>query len=117
MKKGKAMPAASGHTCKAEYGAVIYLRGIEEERLDEAERRCREYAGRFGWQVLESIRDSSPCTTPGQILARVCRPGAQILLTDTPDMIAPGQPAQHDLTMAIEGAGYIVHPITTPARP
>jgi len=111
------MPAAGSQSRKVEYGAVIYLRGIEQKQLDDAERRCREYAGRFGWHVLESIRDISPCTTPGQILARVRRPGAQILLTDTPDMIAPGQPAQRDLTMALEGAGYIVHPITTPARP
>jgi hypothetical protein len=117
MKKGKAMPAASGHTRKTEYGAVIYLRGIEEERLDEAERRCREYAGRFGWHVLESIRDNAPSTTPGQILAKVCRPGAQILLTDTPEMFSPDLPAQRDLIMAIEGTGYIVHPIGTPSRP
>jgi hypothetical protein len=116
MKKGKTMPAASGHTRKAEYGAVIYLCGIEEERLDEAERRCREYAGRFGWHVLESIRDNTPSTTPGQILAKVSRPGAQILLTDTPDMISPDQAARHDLIMAIEGAGCLVHPITTPRR-
>ena len=107
------MPQAGAPAVKTQYHAVIYLRGTEEEQLDDAERRCRDYAARFGWQVLESIRDSDPCTTPSQILARVCRPGAHILLTDTPDMIAPDQPAQCDLTMAIEGAGYIVHPITT----
>jgi hypothetical protein len=111
------MPAVGSQTRKAEYSAVIYLRGSEQKQLHDAERRCREYAGRFGWHVVESIRDSNPCTTPDQILARVCRPGAHILLTDTPDMIAPDQPAQHDLTMAIEEAGYIVHPITTPPRP
>jgi len=111
------MPQAGAPAVKTKYHAVIYLRGTEEEQLDDAERRCRDYAARFGWQVLESIRDSNPCTTPGQILARVCRPGAHILLTDTPDMIAPDQPAQHDLTMAIEGAGYIVHPVSTPRRP
>jgi hypothetical protein len=117
MKKGKAMPTASGHARKAEYGAVIYLRGIEEERLDDAELRCREYAGRFGWHVLESIRDNTPSTTPGQLLAKVSRPGAQILLTDTPDMISPDQGMRHELIMAIEGSGCIVHPITTPPRP
>jgi hypothetical protein len=111
------MPAADSESRKAEYGAVIYLRGMEQKQLDDAERRCREYASRFGWHVLESIRDTSLCTTPGQILAKVCRPGAHILLTDTPDMISPDQPAQHDLTMAIEGTGYIVHPISTPPRP
>jgi hypothetical protein len=111
------MPHAGAQAVTTKYQAIIYLRGTQDKQLDDAERRCRHYASRFGWHVLETIRDSSPCTTPGQILARVCRPGAQILLTDTPDMIAPDQPAQHDLTMAIEGTGYIVHPITTPPRP
>jgi hypothetical protein len=102
---------------KTTYHAVIYLRGTQDRQLDDAERRCREYASRFGWHVLESIRDNCPSATPGQILARVCRPGAQILLTDTPDMISPDQPTQRDLIMAIEGTGYIVHPISTPSRP
>jgi hypothetical protein len=111
------MPDAGAQAVKTKYQAVIYLRGTEGKQLDDAERRCRDYASRFGWHVLESIRDNGPGTTPGQILAKVCRPGAQILLTDTPDMISPDQPTQRDLIMAIEGTGYIVHPISTPSRP
>ena len=111
------MPHADAPAVKTKYHAVIYLRGTAEEQLDDAERRCRDYAARFGWQVLESIRDTGARTTPSQILARVCRPGAQILLTDTPDMIAPDQPTRDDLITAIEGTGYIVHPVTTPSRP
>lgn len=111
------MPTASGQTRKAEYGAVIYLRGTQDTQLDDAERRCRDYAGRFGWHVLESIRDSAASTSPSQLLAKVTLPGAHILLTDTPDMISPDQGTRHDLIMAIEGAGCIVHPITTPLRP
>jgi hypothetical protein len=111
------MPQAGAPAVKATYHAVIYLRGTEEEQLDAAERRCRDYAARFGWQVLDSIRDTGARTTPGQILAKVCRPGAQILLTDTPDMIAPDQDTRDDLIMTIEGTGYIVHPVSTPPRP
>jgi hypothetical protein len=65
------MLAAGSQSRKAEYGAVIYLRGIEQKQLDDAERRCREYAGRFGWPVLESIRDTSASATPGQLIAKV----------------------------------------------
>jgi hypothetical protein len=111
------MPAADGQTRKAEYSAVIYLRGTQEKQLDDAERRCCEYAGRFGWDVLESIRDNTATTTAGQLLAKVGRPGAQILLTDTPDMICPDRGTRDYLIMAIEGSGCLVHPITTPRRP
>jgi hypothetical protein len=111
------MPDTGVQVVKPKYHAIIHLRGTEDKQLDEAEQRCREYASRFGWHVLESIRDSKASTTPGQILAKVCRPGAHILLTDTPDMISPDKPAQRDLIMAIEGTGYIVHPISTPSRP
>jgi len=111
------VPTASGQSRKTEYGTVIYLRGTQAERLDDAERRCREYAARFGWPVLASIRDNQPSATPGQFLAKVSRPGAQILLTDTPDMISPDQATRDDLTMAVEGTGCIVHPLTTRPRP
>jgi len=107
------MPPANGQTHKTQYSTVIYLRGTQEEQLDNAEQRCRAYAARFGWHVLASIRDSHPAATPGQFLAKVTRPGAQILLTDTPDMISPDQATRDDLTMAVEGTGCIVHPITT----
>ena len=54
---------------------------MEEKQLDDAERRCREYAGRFGWHVLESIRDNAAIATPAQLLAKVSGLGAQIVLT------------------------------------
>ncbi len=111
------MPPANGQTRKTEYSTVIYLRGTQAEQLDDAERRCREYAARFGWRVLASIRDNYACTTSGQFLAKVSQPGAQILLTDTPDMISPDQATRDDLTMAVEGTGCLVHPLTTQPRP
>jgi hypothetical protein len=111
------MPPADGQTRKTEYSTVIYLRGTQAEQLDDAERRCREYAARFGWHVLASIRDNQPAATLGQFLAKVSRPGAQILLTDTPDMISPDQATRDDLTMAVEGTGCLVHPLTTQPRP
>jgi hypothetical protein len=117
MTEGKAMPTASGQTRKSEYRAVIYLCGTQEEQLDGAERRCREYAARFGWHVLESIRDKDPSATASQFLAKVSRPGAQILLTDTPEMISPDQVTRDDLTLAVEGTGCIVHPLRTSCRP
>jgi hypothetical protein len=111
------MPAATGQPGETEYSTVIYLRGTRTEQLDDAERRCRAYAARFGWPVLASVRDNQPSTTPGQFLAKVSRPGAQILLTDTPDMISPDQATRDDLTMAVEETGCIVHPLTTQGRP
>ena len=108
------MPPAHGQIRKTEYSTVIYLRGTQAALLDDAERRCREYAARFGWHVLASIRDNHPAATPRQFLAKVTRPGAQILLTDTPDMISPDQATRDDLTMAVEGTGCLVHPLTQP---
>jgi hypothetical protein len=111
------MPPANGQTRETEYSTVIYLRGTQAQQLDDAEQRCRQYAARFGWPVLASIRDSRPAATPGQFLAKVSHPGAQILLTDSPDMISPDQATRHDLTMAVEGTGCIVHPLTTQPSP
>jgi len=64
------MPTASGQIRKAEYGAVIYLRGTQKTHLDDAERRCRDYAGRFGWHVLESIRDSAASASLSLLLEK-----------------------------------------------
>ncbi len=110
------MSAATGPTRKAEYGAVIYVRGMDQEQLDDAERRCREYAARFGWHVLESIRDNGAATISSDILAKACRPGVHILLTGTSDMISPDRGTRDDLILAIEGTGCMVHPLTTPCR-
>jgi hypothetical protein len=101
---------------KAEYGVVIYLRGGQDMQLDDAERRCREYASRFGWRVLESIRDDAASATSGQLVAKLSRPGAAIVLTDTLDMISSDQAMRDDLILTIERTGRIVHPVTTPCR-
>jgi hypothetical protein len=111
--KGKDMPEAGGQTTNARHSAVIYLRGTGQEELDDAERRCREYANRFGWQVLESIRD----TSSGQLLAQAASRGAQIILTGSLDMISPDQNTQDDLMMALEKSECIVHPLNAPCRP
>jgi len=60
------MPHAGAQAVTTKYHAVLYLRGTEDKQLDDAERRCRDYASQFGWHVMETIRDSKPCTTPGQ---------------------------------------------------
>ena len=104
--------AADANDSTAEYSAVIYLSGIDEKQLDEAERRCRDYASRFGWHVLESIRD----TSPGQLLAKAASLRAQVILTGSPDMISPDEATRNDLMMATERAGCIVHPLSTPCR-
>jgi hypothetical protein len=107
------MSATGRPSRAADYSAVIYLRGPDEKQLDTAERRCREYAGRFGWHVLESIHD----TSTGQLLTQAASLGAQIILTDTLDMISPDQDTRDDLMMFLKRAECIVHPLTTPCRP
>lgn len=105
------MPA-NDHTRKGRYTAVIYLCGIDSKELDDAEQRCRDYAGRFGWHVLKTIRD----TRPGRLLARLAGRGSHIILTGSPDMISSDQNARDRLVMALEKAGYLVHPLSTPGR-
>jgi hypothetical protein len=95
-----------------EYSAVIYLSGIDGKQLDDTERCCRAYASRFGWHVLESIRD----TSRGQLLAKAASLGAQIILTGSLDMISPDPDTRDDLMMALERAECIVHPLNTPCR-
>jgi DNA invertase Pin-like site-specific DNA recombinase len=107
------MPTAA----QAEYRAIIYLRGTQDEQLNRAEQRCRNYAGRFGWHVLESIRDHGDHTSLSQLLPRISRLETQIILTDTLDMISPDQGTRDDLMMLIERSECIVHPVTTPASP
>jgi hypothetical protein len=104
------MSAADHHARKAEYSAVIYLCGTDGKQLDDAERRCRDYADRFGWHVLESIHD----TSPGQQLAKAASHGAQIILTGTLDMISPDQTTRDDLMMALERTECIIHPVGAP---
>lgn len=106
------MPAADHHARTAGYTAVIYLSGTDGKELDDAEQCCREYAGRFGWHVLKSIRD----TSPGRLLANAATPGAHIILTGSPDMISPDQDRRNYLVMALERTGCIVHPLSRPCR-
>jgi len=111
------MPAADAPPIKNEYPAVIYLRKTENTNLDDAERRCREYAHRFGWPVVESIHDNRANISPSYLRNIASQLGAQIILTDTRDMIAPDQDTRDDLMMAIERAECILHPVSTPGRP
>jgi hypothetical protein len=90
--------------------AIIYVCGTDGKELDDAERSCREYAGRFGWHVLKAIRDNAP----GNLLAKAAGPGADIILTGSPDMISPDQNARDHLVMTMERAGCIVHPLSAP---
>jgi hypothetical protein len=110
------MPAAGTPAIKSEYPAVIYLRKTENTSLDDAERRCREYARRFGWPVVESIHDKGANISPGYLLTIASQLGAQIILTDTLDMIAPDQDTRDDLMMTMERAECIIHPVNTPSH-
>jgi hypothetical protein len=106
------VPATDTRDRRAEYSAVIYLSGIDDKQLDDAEQCCRDYASRFGWQVLESIR----ATSPGQQLTKAASLGAQIILTGSLDMISPDQGTRDDLMTALERAECIIHPLNPPCR-
>ena len=106
----------TGHDSGAECSAVIYLCGNDQKQLDDAERRCREYADRFGWPILESIRDNGTNTNADQLLAKASQLRAHIILTDTLDMISPDQDTRDDLMMFLERAECIVHPVTMPCH-
>jgi len=111
------MPAAGASAIKNEYPAVIYLRKTENTNLDDAERRCREYARRFGWPIVESIHDKGADISPSRLLTIASQLGAQIILTDTLDMIAPDEDTRDEVMMAMERAEYIIHPVNTPGCP
>lgn len=106
------MPAPDTHDTTAGYSAVIYLSGTDEKQLDLTEQYCRDYASRFGWQVLESIR----AIGPGDLLAKAASLGAQIILTGSLDMISADQDTRDELMMALERAECIIHPLNTPCR-
>ena len=109
------MPAAGTPAIKNDYPAVIYLRNTGNTSLDDAERRCREYAHQFGWPVVESIHDNGTNISPGHLLTIASQLGAQIILTDTLDMIAPDEDTRDDLMTAMERAEYIIPPSAHPA--
>jgi hypothetical protein len=113
LDRSEIVPAANSHDSAREYSAVIYPSGMDTKQLDDAERRCRDYANRFGWRVLESIHD----TSPGQLLPKAIGLKPQIILTSTLDMISPNQDTRDDLMMTMERAECIIHPVTTASRP
>jgi hypothetical protein len=101
------MSEADHQSYSAGITAIIYVSGTDSKELDDAERSCREYAGRFGWRVLKAIRDNAP----GKLLAKAARPGTDIILTGSPDMISLDQNTRDHLVMTLERAGCIVHPL------
>ena len=48
------MSEADNQGRRAGITAIIYVCGTDGKELDDAERSCREYAGRFGWHVLNA---------------------------------------------------------------
>jgi hypothetical protein len=52
--------------------------------------------------------------SPGHLLTIASRLGAQIILTDTLDMIASDQDTRDDMMTATERAEYIIQPVNTP---
>jgi hypothetical protein len=97
--------------------AVIYLRGTGRGQLDDAEKRCGEYAQRFGWQVLKSVRDANDGSGLGQLLMQVNELRIQIIITGSLDMISPDQSIRDDLMATIERSQCIVQPVEMSPRP
>jgi DNA-binding XRE family transcriptional regulator len=96
---------------------VIYLCGDDDGRLDDSEKQCSEHAERFGWQVLEVIRHKTG--TPGdlsQLVMKVSRLRAQMIVTDTLDMLSPDPGIRDGFMEAIERQQCIVHPVNMPPK-
>jgi DNA-binding XRE family transcriptional regulator len=101
----------------AKMRVVIYLRGEDEGKLDDAEKQCSDYADRFGWQVLEVIRHQADAASGiSRLVLRVSKLRAQIIVTDTLGMLSPEANARNDFMEAIERQQCIVHPINVPPR-
>jgi DNA-binding XRE family transcriptional regulator len=101
----------------AEMRVVIFLCGDDDGRLDESEEQCSKHAERFGWQVLEVVRRKA--ATPGELsrlVIKVSKLRAQIILTDTLDMLSPDTDVRDGFMEAIERQQCIVHPLNIPAR-
>jgi len=101
----------------AEMRVVIFLCGEDDGKLDESEKQCRKHAERFGWHVLEVIRHKA--TTPGnlrQLVMRIGKLRAQIIVTDTLDMLSPDPDVRDEFMEAIERQQCIVHPVNMPPR-
>ena len=101
----------------AEMRVVIFLCGDDDGKLDESEKQCSKHAERFGWQVLEVIRHQA--ATPGnlsRLVMKVSKLRAQIILTDTFDMLSPDPDVRDGFMEAIERQQCIVHPVNMPPR-
>jgi len=101
----------------AEMRVVIFLCGDDDGKLDESEKKCSEHAERFGWHVLEVIRHKT--ATPGELsrlVTKVSKLRAQIILTDTLDMLSPDPDIRDGFMEAIERQQCIVHPLNMPPR-
>lgn len=105
------MPEAADHAER--YSALIYVCGTESATLEEAERRCLDYAARFRWAITGTIHTHEIPANPGFLLSKAHELGAQIIVTDTLDMLSPDPATRDSLMMDIERAQYILHPLTT----
>ena len=101
----------------AEMRVVIYLRGDDDGKLDDAEKQCSEHAERFGWQILEVIRHK--VETAGdlsRLVMKVSKLRAQMIVTDTLDMLSPDPGIRDGFMEAIERQQCVVHPVNMPPK-
>jgi DNA-binding XRE family transcriptional regulator len=101
----------------AEMRVVIFLCGDDDGKLDDSEKKCSEHAERFSWHVLEVIRHKA--ATPAdlsRLVMKVSKLRAQIILTDTLDMLSPDPDVRDGFMEASERQQCIVHPINIPPR-
>jgi DNA-binding XRE family transcriptional regulator len=101
----------------AKMRVVIFLCGDDDGKLDESGKQCSEHAERFGWHVLEVIRHKA--AMPGnlnRLVTKVSKLRAQIILTDTLDMLSPDPDIRDGFMEAIERQQCIVHPVNMPPR-
>ena len=102
----------------AKMRVVIYLRGEDDGELDDAEKRCSEHAERFGWQVLDVTRHKAESAGDlSQLVLKVSKLRAQIIVTDTLDMLSPDAAVRDGFMEAIERQQCIVHPVNMPPSP
>ena len=101
----------------AEMRVVIYLCGDDDGKLDDSEKRCSEHAERFGWQVLEVIRYKAETTGDlSRLGMKVSKLRAQMIVTDTLDMLSPDPGIRDGFMEAIERQQCIVHPVNMPPK-
>src|ERR1700728_3366318 len=100
----------------AKMRVVIYLCSDDDGKLDDAEKACGEYAERFGWQVLEVIRHKSELGDLSQLVLKVNKLRAQIIVTDTLEMLSPDPGVRDNFMEAIERQQCIVHPVNMRVR-